>query len=333
MTVYLAHVSNQTGLLHGVLAKGGGQIGVMVFFALSGFLMGHLYLGERPDRRNVGRFLVRRLARVAPLFVAIVLASFVVNWALPDGRFWVYPVATVEDIARNLALIKGTDVMWSVVIEIQFYLAVPAIWFAYGRAPRMTMLALALIVAGIFAWQATHGWRQVEGSVFLTCLPYFLAGLMIARSGVRAAPAAADRRWNAVLLIALVAYVLIVPRVAGHWMPIRVNSWSNPLSLLTISLLLIATLRAPWADAVFGSRPFRFLGRVSYSIYLLHLLVTINIAHHTRLEHKPILFLVVTLPLVLILSQLSFVLIERPARAAINRRLIRKPPRIAEQAA
>jgi peptidoglycan/LPS O-acetylase OafA/YrhL len=108
--------------------------------------------------------------------------------------------------------------------------------------------------------------------------------------------------------------------------------WSNPLCLLVVGALLVASLRAPMADAVLGSRPFRFLGRVSYGVYLLHMPVLVNIDHFSRLDHKPVIYLVVTLALVLLLAQGAFVLIERPARDAINRWFDRRLQRQARQA-
>ena len=69
LIVVVSHYSNETLLWGGVLGKGGGQTGVMLFFLLSGFLMAHLHLGEAFTARNVGRYALRRIARVYPLFL------------------------------------------------------------------------------------------------------------------------------------------------------------------------------------------------------------------------------------------------------------------------
>src|ERR1044071_2250504 len=118
MIVYLSHVSNASGLMGAVLGHGDGQIGVVIFFVLSGFLMGHLYLDLAPSARNVGCFLVRRLARVAPLYVVLVVASFLVIMLVPPGPLWVYPINSPGRLFEHLALLRGRDVLWSVVAEI-----------------------------------------------------------------------------------------------------------------------------------------------------------------------------------------------------------------------
>jgi len=77
LIVLLSHVSNKTGLWGGIFGRGGGQIGVMLFFVLSGYLMGMLYL-DRPFRRiEVQRYVVHRGARIVPLYYLIVLLSFI----------------------------------------------------------------------------------------------------------------------------------------------------------------------------------------------------------------------------------------------------------------
>ncbi len=52
-----------------------GQIGVMLFFVLSGFLMGSLYLNRPLNRTNVWHFAVRRFARVIPLYYSVLTAA------------------------------------------------------------------------------------------------------------------------------------------------------------------------------------------------------------------------------------------------------------------
>jgi len=71
--VVVSHVSNATGLWDKNFGNGAGQIGVMIFFVLSGFLMGHLYIGREWSLDAVKRFCVSRVARVFPLYLALVI--------------------------------------------------------------------------------------------------------------------------------------------------------------------------------------------------------------------------------------------------------------------
>src|SRR5580704_17034654 len=75
--VVVSHISNESNLWNGLLGRGGGQLGVMLFFVLSGYLMGALYL-DRPFRAGeVWAYAVRRIARVVPLFYVVVTLALV----------------------------------------------------------------------------------------------------------------------------------------------------------------------------------------------------------------------------------------------------------------
>ena len=79
LIVVVSHYSNETDILHGVLGNGAGQFGVMLFFILSGFLMSYLYLNKKLDVENVRYYAVARIARVIPLFVLVVLLSYLLQ--------------------------------------------------------------------------------------------------------------------------------------------------------------------------------------------------------------------------------------------------------------
>src|ERR1700726_3367243 len=70
--VVLSHVSNKSNLWDTLFGAGGGQIGVMLFFVLSGYLMGVLYLDRPFTFAEVRAYVVRRIGRVLPLFYLVV---------------------------------------------------------------------------------------------------------------------------------------------------------------------------------------------------------------------------------------------------------------------
>ena len=56
-----------------------GPAGVLLFFVLSGFLMGHLYLWKPMDRPAIVRYLIARIARVVPIYYIVVIAAFFIS--------------------------------------------------------------------------------------------------------------------------------------------------------------------------------------------------------------------------------------------------------------
>lgn len=129
LIVLVSHYSNSTNFLNGVLGHGSGQIGVMIFFVLSGFLMSFLYLNKDFE---VKKYIVSRLARVLPLFVFVVLLSFLSQQIFSNGVF--YKILDVNSLISHLFLLSGVSVLWTIPTEIQFYiLFIPLCWLFIFR--------------------------------------------------------------------------------------------------------------------------------------------------------------------------------------------------------
>ena len=99
LIVLCAHLGNELKMPY--ITGGAGQIGLMLFFALSEFLMGHLYLHEQPTPANVARFWQHRIARVYPLFAVVTLISFLsIRWG---GQTSLFLDSDRNRLARALA--------------------------------------------------------------------------------------------------------------------------------------------------------------------------------------------------------------------------------------
>ena len=86
LVVVVSHYSNDTNLLKGMLGHNAGQIGAMLFFILSGFLMSYLYMERDFSRREIQKYAVARVARVVPLFLVVVLSSYLLQKIGMPGR-------------------------------------------------------------------------------------------------------------------------------------------------------------------------------------------------------------------------------------------------------
>ena len=80
LIVVVSHFSNKTGAWGQLLGRGAGQIGVMLFFMLSGFLMTYIYWKREASQKNLLLFFQSRLARVVPLYLFVVLVSYFFGW-------------------------------------------------------------------------------------------------------------------------------------------------------------------------------------------------------------------------------------------------------------
>jgi peptidoglycan/LPS O-acetylase OafA/YrhL len=313
LLVVLSHFSNRTGIWGGRLGHGGGQIGVMLFFLISGFLMARLYLGEEPTTRSLARFAQRRIARVVPLYIFVVLVSFatVSMFGTDTGM---YPI-TADNLSEHVFFLRGVGVLWSIPVEIQFYLLFVIIWVATGYVRGFMLFAAALAAIAILCIFIPETSEEHPNGLFYY-LHFFLAGTVIAVAH-GAGVIRQTKWWSVAFCMLAFAPLLMMPRIGLKLFGWSLELWESPLTLLILALLLISALVSSLADKVLGGAVGRFCGDISYSVYLVH----IPILFWITLVSPPIstaMFLLTFLIIVALVSWMTYRLIERPSRRIIN---------------
>jgi peptidoglycan/LPS O-acetylase OafA/YrhL len=301
----------------------GGFLGVDVFFVLSGFLITGLLAdeGERTGRISLRRFYARRARRLLPVAVLVLIATDVAGaLLLLPGRAH----ATVVDSLWSLASLAnvhfarlGTDYFsqtrppsavqhyWSLSVEEQFYFVWPTLALlvlAVARrrqmAPRQLLLVLAvLVVAGSFAWSVVSGGSSYFSSPARAWELGVGALLALARPAVRSRPAFAVA--GGVTLLASVFVIGPGTAVPGYAAALP--------ALATVALL-------HGAPPALGWRPLRYVGRISYSLYLWHwpvVTLAADVPGGTSVTGKVLCAL-----LAFALSAASYHLVEAPVRAS-----------------
>ena len=122
LIVLVGHFSNRAHLWDALLGTRAPQLGVMLFFLLSAFLMTILYMDRRPTRDAIATYAWARAARVLPLFVVVVLASHLLG-KLPIAwlQASVYAIPDWKAVASHLLFLFGVQVLWTIPAEIHFY--------------------------------------------------------------------------------------------------------------------------------------------------------------------------------------------------------------------
>ncbi|GAA0562224.1 hypothetical protein GCM10010172_51770 [Paractinoplanes ferrugineus] len=265
----------------GVPGIGGGYIGADVFFVVSGFLITSLMMRELAATGEISllRFYGRRARRLLPaaalVLVTVVLAGY--HWLgsgrgdeiAADGRWAALFAADFNFAAQGVDYLRSQSApsplqhFWSLAVEEQFYLVWPAligllIWLGLRHS---APLVLALAVAGSLACSIVQ-----TG----TAWSYF---------------SPATRAWElgAGCLLALVAdrFDRIPPAVAtalagfglgGIVVAALSFDDSTPVPGYAAALPVVATMLvlAGRGDAVLGVAPLRWLGQISYPLYLWH---------------------------------------------------------------
>jgi len=303
-----------------------GYLGVDLFAFLSGFVISYTY-GDRLahfERTRTLRFLWLRFARVYPLHLSVLLLFVAVRVA-SDGAAVLTAAASDPAFWRQLFLLHGwgfDDAVawnvpsWTVSSEWFCYLLFPFLAPALGRVvsgPRAALLAAAclatttllLFAVGHPRFTAYLDWGLIRiGGEFLTGCLMFRAW----RAGL-----GADRYWG---WLGVAALVFAVPASIVH-------------PALAVPAFAVAVYSLAWDEApastVFGNRIARYLGEISYSVYMVHWFV-FAYAEPLGLGALPDPYRAwAMLAVVLAMASATHYAIENPARGYLRRRMIREP--------
>ena len=261
----------------------GGFVGVDIFFVISGYLITGILLADlRAGQFSLGRFYARRVRRIFPALVVVLLATYALGWFSlygdeyrEVGRHIVAGAGFVSNWASwteagyfdQAAEAKPLLHLWSLGVEEQFYIAWPlALWAAY-RTKRVGwacgFIGLASFITNVmlvshypsaaFYWPLTRMWE-------------LLAGAALAISAGKVRPVAG--RWANALsaggaLLCLDSFALVDAHDAfpGWWALMPVIG----------AVALIAAGRDGWINRRVLAHPAPvWLGRISYALYLWH---------------------------------------------------------------
>lgn len=295
-------------------------VAVECFFVVSGYLVANSF-DRDPDLR---RFFIKRLFRIYPLYITVVLAQTLILGSLEERGFLANLGSMATYLAANAVFANflqydvGTGVLtglvdpslnaslWTLKIEFAFYLLLPFIWRLLDRRGPLTLVAIFLLSAlyGEAMRGAGHETlaKQLPGQ-----LQFFVLGIAAYRYRQLLW---LENRWIGLALgavLALAATMLMVPRPPILY-PLVVAALVMTLALLTPRL--------------------RMKTDISYGVYLLHA-PTIQLFLLFGFYQSGLDGLAMILAIVITLALLAERVVEMPG-IAIGRRLIRrlsrKPP-------
>lgn len=261
----------------------GGFVGVDIFFVLSGYLITSILVEEidRTETINFGNFYIRRALRLTPALLLVCMFQF------SRAPFNAHP-SMIRDSAYMALLYlndwyvvfhwPSPDILgptWSLAIEEQFYLLWPiALVFIARRKPAI-WLTVALI-----AMLAARGalWNQGAGLLEYTFLRPcgLLVGCLLALCRF-----SLPRLWSEKGTLAGLAAIGAVALFTNETSPLLRVFVPIAGSILAAAIILCAK-----PNGLLAFTPLRYLGRVSYGLYLYHMPILV-LAKSPRLPHVP----------------------------------------------
>ena len=285
------------------------EIGVPIFFALSGYLLFGPWVRAAAGGRQsppLGRYAWHRVRRIMPAYVVTVLLAYLIyhfRTAGPNpGHSWI-------GLFRNLTLTQiytdnymfsylhqGLTQMWSLAVEVAFYVALPILAYLLlvvlcrrQWRPHLLLAGLAGLALVSPAWMVlvhTTHFLPDGARVWLPgYLAWFVGGMLLT-----VLQAMGVRMYGFVALpLAVISYVIVSTPVAGEPTTSPTGLWQALVKTgfyAAIATLLIAPLalgNRGWYAGLLATRPMVWLGEISYEIFLVHLVIMeiamVNVLH------------------------------------------------------
>jgi peptidoglycan/LPS O-acetylase OafA/YrhL len=304
-------------------------MGVPLFYALSGFVLSFGYLDGLGGRDQIRSFYLRRYFRIAPLFY-LMLGVWMAYSRFKSPAYAVGPFEFLLNVAFLFGLVPGREdslvaAGWSIGVEMLFYLVFPVV-AAVVATPMAG--AIAFVVFVVVSSLTFNRLQSLDIGFYaygnlLTHLPFFLSGVLAyliwKKEGFRVRRVA-----GASLLagVALASWMLVywpaayVVLSSYHVVDLVRTAWA-----LVFGALILATCY--WPNPVSTNRVTRYLGTISFSLYLLHpLVIAISMDEQRRIANAlgngflalgaRVLFV---FTVVIGLATLTFRFVEKPGMA------------------
>lgn len=305
-----------------------GQASVALFFMITGFLFWSRLVrqGRAFDWRA---FAISRIMRLYPLYFGLLAAVLVTVFYLQGWKLLDTPATLARQLSAWLLFhrpdinqLAGTgnlisNVTWTLNYEIYFYLALPLLGLIFVY--RGTLLRAIACVVALYVLAKLVGWEHALKKKYLMSF----AGGIAAVYWVRSASLVqwAKGRYGTWMAIGLLAVVMTVLHKTFAVFPLLLLSVVFCIIVSGNDLLGALTLRSA-----------RWLGEISYSLYLLHGLVLWWLAYRLYPDHgftydDPWAFMAVIAVaciVLVVLSSATFLLLEKPG-IALGKRLAQRP--------
>jgi peptidoglycan/LPS O-acetylase OafA/YrhL len=277
-----------------------GQIGVSVFFVISGFVL-PLSLQKNYRFRDYPRFLLRRIVRIEPTYLASMVVAIAWVWSAsrlaPNATPWEFNFGQIA--AHLLYFVPFTDykwvndVYWTLAIEFQFYLFIGIIFsfFRYSAARNINYAAILILFCALITL-LSDAFRPIG---LIHFAPFFGIGMLAWL--VCCYPAKSGTSWIFLAVLGTIGYS------GGH-------SFSN-LFFGALAFFLILHWKPQKTQ-------WRFFGTISYSLYVIH-------PPFVALEHviglrlvgtafKPFLFIlpIATMAVCILAAWILYKIVEEP---------------------
>lgn len=288
-----------------------GKLGVYLFFVLSAYLLDRqiikMFQQGRAQWDYWRYYFSRRILRIFPLFFLALVVFRVANAAGLKvvihswGQLW-----------EHLALQRGDHIFWSIPVEFKYYLISPILLYFFHRVLRWNLWAMGITFAALFVgvYQYSVRW-QPDGTSTLLYLNIFLMGTLVAVlercvpnfwNALRTFKPASSLGWSVILAFSLWSWKMDDFTSINTFLP-AAGLWS---------IALAATFGPGWWASLLSFKPLRWVGKVSFSMYLFHIPVLMCVK---ILDWNPAVLWMVYLSATAVVCAVTYLCVEYPLQS------------------
>jgi len=318
-----------------------GGLGVTVFFVISGFLITRQLVAEIEATGDLkfGAFYLRRAFRLAPALLLYLVLFDSLLLALGANITWTHVASALFYFANYYQIFIGypphnpNPILWSLAIEEHFYLVAPFVIFLFRRNLRSLLPYLCAVLVLVLLWRTRlyllcsddpsagicgiPTRRYLGTDTLFDCIAYGCAtALFLHYNGARVKEMA---RYSLVPLLA--AAVLVGSLLIRNPMFRETARYSVQSAAAAVILVSMLYNRWPLLVRILSSRPFLYVGRISYSLYLFHYgVLVVMMTLWPGQSFLTVKNMTLYLTSSFVLASLSYFFLERPM-VEVRRRL------------
>ena len=268
-----------------------GFVGVHLFFFLSGFVISYpfaralLHEGRTPTWEH---FAWRRFAKIVPSYVLSIAIAYAIGYAQVQDS-----TPAFQAIATHLLFVHTwfpqtfgsiNGVLWTLAVEVEFYLLFPLVWWSFSRAPWLTagaMISIAIAWRYVFAACCYHSVFTTYAENLPGYLDIFACGMLASWIFCRYGNAARALDWRVPVLLFAAGVALTIALLESLYGVRHDDQWAAVWQIgrrewfgVAFAAVALGALWSPRAaQLLLANRAFVSLGAISYNLYLYHKLI------------------------------------------------------------
>ncbi len=330
--VFLSHTSNLDIFLLPLMDFSGiGKSGVFLFFILSSFLLTYPFIrkGHEAATPNfLANYGLRRFLRIYPVYflyllLGLITTSLMAKIVPSDSPIGIPFELNVQEFIAHLFLLQGKEVTWSILVEFRYYFVLPLLALMYALVLK-NHLGLSIIVTLILIFLSQIFWPQgtsLENDPRLgphLCVFFMGSLLAVVYHNWQQKEWFKHTSWVILLeifgILALLILMLMIPSVASKILGRELAYNYNHQQFILFGFLWFVVVFACIAGygflrKFFETPLFRYLGFISFSMYLSHEVVVRLLSSRVTIPYfQGWLMLTITI----LISHVSWVLLEKP---------------------